>query len=214
MTIKSNDIDVLDSAIKKGEEETKVKIIDQHGDATPEGFNDAMDEALAKDEDKVSEETTEVVDDVDTDEEIVEEEVVESEDDTTDDSEESKTEVKTEVETTVETEKVVETKVEPQRKTDDVVREEPEELKFELDPELVDPQVKAAIDSMAATLNKQQKDIAEEREGLRLEREKAFETRVDSCFDSYEKDLPRIGNSSKLTKESGEYRKFILAERN
>ncbi len=214
------DMDVLDSTIKKGEEETRdgiakrtEKIVDQHGSAMPDGFAEQMDKALEtkSETDDVSEETTDIEDtdvseETDIDEEIVEEdieEVVESEDDITDASEEAK-----------EKEKKVETKVETERKTDDVVSKEREEFKVDLDPELVDPQVKTAIDSMVKIINDQQKTIDKEKEGLQAEREKVFETRVDSCFDSYEKDLPRLGGSSKLTEDNGKYRRRVFAYAN
>jgi len=186
---------------------------DQGNAVVPEEVGNKMDEILNAEPETSEDVTEEAQEDVsaetDTDEEIVEdvvedttEETVESEDKTVDASEEAK-----------ETEDKVEAKPEPQRKTDDVVRkeEEIEEIKFDLDPDLVDPQVKAALDKAAEVLNKQQKVINEEKKNLQLEREKAFETRVDSCFDSYEKELPRLGSTSnKLTEDNSKYRREIF----
>ena len=178
---------------------------DQGNPVVSEEVSNAMDEILNAEpetsEDVIDEAEEEVSEETDTDEEIVEDEAEESEDDAADASEEAE---------------VIEEKVkpvakpEPQRKTDGVVREEVKEIKFDLDPDLVDPQVKAAIDQIAGTLNEQQKIIAEERANLRLEREKAYEQRIDTCFDSYVKDLPRLGDSSKLTKNDGEYRRRLF----
>ena len=47
---------------------------------------------------------------------------------------------------------------------------------------------------------------------MRLEREKVFETRIDSCFDSYAEDLPRLGSvPNKLTKDNGKFRREVFA---
>jgi len=189
---------------------------DQGQAVVPEEVGNKMDEILNAETETSEDVTEEAQEDVsaetDTDEEIVEdvvedttEETVESEDETVDASEEAGvTEGKVRPEQKA--------KPEPQRKTDDVVREkeEVEEIKFDLDPDLVDPQVKAALDKAAEVLNKQQKVINEEKKSLQLEREKAFETRVDSCFDSYEKELPRLGDSSKLTEDNSKYRREIF----
>lgn len=195
------------------EEKTEVteEIIDQHGATTPEGFAEAMDEALKEsDVEDTSEEEAEADEEIaseeaDTDDEIIEEEAEESEDEAVDGSEELEEEGNEE-----EAEPEKKAKPEPARKTDDVVSEEREEIKFDLDPDIVDPQVKKALDKAAEVLNEQQKSIDIEKASLKAEREKAYETRVDSCFDSYEKDLPRLGGSSKLTEDNGKYRRRIF----
>lgn len=188
--------------VDKIETETEVveSTADQHGSAIPEGFGDAVDKAIKVDdvtEEQVSEETEEVAEET---EEVSEE--------TTDTADEEVTEAEKPTEVEQETSEEVSQVVERPQK--DVVTEEIKEIKFDLDPELVDPQVKAAIDSMAATLTEQQKAIAEERESLRVEREKAFENRVDKCFDRYSGDLDSIGNSTSLTEQNGKYRRELF----
>ena len=93
--------------------------------------------------------------------------------------------------------------------------EEPEDsdykdIEIELDEELVDPQISKAIKTIAGTLNEERKKIAADRKTLRLEREKAFENRIDSVFDKYSEDLPELGTTSSITKESGNYRREIF----
>jgi len=204
MTIESNEteVDVLDSVIKKGEEETKEQTVDQFGSALPEGFADQMDEAL-----KEKSETTEVPEETTVEEEEVTIEETDVSEETTKVSDAEKEEKEETTEAGAEVTKKTSEEVEKP-----VVVEKPqvEEIKFDLDPELVDPQVKGAIDSIADTLNKQQKAIAEEREFLRLEREKVYENRIDKCFDSFATDLPDVGNSSSLTEQNGKYRRELF----
>lgn len=73
---------------------------------------------------------------------------------------------------------------------------EAEEIKFDLDPDVVGADVKSAIDKMAARLNEQQKGLSEQQKGLseektqlQSERDTAFNNRIDSCFDEYAKSL-------------------------
>ena len=173
---------------------------DQGEQVVSDELSSKMDEILNVDSDEVSEDATD-----ETVEENIDNETVESEDETVDASEEAE-------ETEEEVEPEAKVKPKPQRKTDDVVSKEIEEIKFDLDPDLIDPQVIAALNKTAESLNSQQKIINEEKESLRLEREKVFETRIDSCFDSYEKDLPRLGSvSKKLTEDNGIFRREVFS---
>ncbi len=192
-------MDTETEKMEKTEETTEVTetTTDQHGSAIPEGFGDAVDKALE------TEETEEVED------EEITEEVSEDTDNT---------EVETEVEekTSEEVEKPVEkeaTKAQETEKSEERLKEKPQEIediKFDLDAEIVDPQIKAAIDSIAVTLTEQRKEIAVEKESLRLEREKVFENRIDKCFDSFSEDLTDLGSSSSLTEQNGKYRREIF----
>jgi len=81
---------------------------------------------------------------------------------------------------------------------DEQKAQEFEELKFNLDPDKVDPDVKMAIEKIAAQLSEQRKMLTEEQKRLQSERELAYITRVDSCFDRFSKELPDLGNSANL----------------
>lgn len=177
---------------------------DQHGSAVPEGFAEQMEEAL-KTPDTEEEVSEEIADEV---EEEVSEET--DTDDVVDDDDVEEQETEEAEAEAVETSEEV--KVEEQVAEQPVVEkpQEVEEIKFDLDPDLVDPSVKAAIDSMAEKLNTQQKSIDEQTQKLQAEREKIFENRIDSCFDRFSNDLPNIGNSSKLNKQNGSYRRELF----
>lgn len=126
-------------------------------------------------------------------------------------SEETKEQEPPAKEVAEEPKKPVEAKAEEKAQPIIPVKEEPvEEFKIELDSELVDPQVKAAIDKLAEGLNKQQKVIAQEKAILKAEREKVFEERIDKCFDGFVNDLPDLGNSSALNEKNGSYRRELF----
>ena len=177
---------------------------DQHGSAVPEGFSEAFDSVMTESTDDVSEEIVDTVDEdtteVETDEEIVEE---------VEETEEAEVEETAEAE---ETEAEVEEPalVDPPAKQPETKAEEVEEIKFELDEDLVDPSVKTALDKIAGELNEQKKSIAQREEALRLEREQAYENRIDSCFDKFDSDLPALGNTASLDEDNGKYRRRLF----
>ena len=177
--------------------------VDQHGSALPDGFSEAFDNVMTESEEVVSEEIDETPDEdtteVETDEEIVEE-VEETEEAEVDEPAEAE---ETEVEAEEEPEK--EPAKQPEAKAEEV-----EDITFELDDELVDPSVKAALDKVAGELNEQKKSIAKREEALRLEREQAYENRIDSCFDKFNSDLPALGSTASLTKDNGLYRRRLF----
>ncbi|MDD4984077.1 MAG: hypothetical protein PHH82_04555, partial [Candidatus ainarchaeum sp.] len=78
-------------------------------------------------------------------------------------------------------------------------KDEFKELKIEIDPDLVDEKLKSGLDEIVRRINEQGKAIATESQKLKQEREEAFQNRIDSEFDRFEKVLPTLGNSSKLT---------------
>jgi hypothetical protein len=175
--------------------------VDQHGSATPPEFDEAFNKVMADSVDDSTEVEDDTIDDdtteVETDDELVEE-------------------VETEVDDTTE---VVETEVEVEpepakapvaKQPEAVVEEEVEEIKFDLDEDLVDPSVKTAIDKIADKLNAQEKSIAEREKALNLEREQAYENRIDSCFDKFNGDLPSLGNTESLTEDNGMYRRRLF----
>lgn len=179
---------------------------DQHGSATPDGFADAMDEALAKSADDTAEVVDEA-DELDTAEADDTEEVDDTEIDDVDEVDDTIEVVETEVDEVVEPEKPAAAE-EPAKETDSVVSTD--EIKFDLDPGLVDPAVKEALEKVADRLNTQQKTIDEDRAKLKAEQEKVFENRIDSCFDKFVEDLPDLGNTSKLSKDNGLYRRRLF----
>jgi hypothetical protein len=173
---------------------------DQHGSAVPEGFSEAFNEVMSDSTDEVSEDTDDTVVDESveaefeeevTDGEIAEVETTESED------------VSEEIE-----EEVVQEPVKAVEPIEEVV--EYEEIDFELDEDLVDPTVKAAFEKLKDQVNKQQKSIDESKSRLKIEQEKVFENRIDSCFDKYVDDLPNLGETSKLSEKNGLYRRRIF----
>lgn len=188
---------------------------DQHGSAMPDGFEEAMDTALKTDEttEEVSEETEEVVDES-TDEEIVEqEETTESEDEVVETSEEVKEKPEAAKEPAQEKEP---------EKPDSVVSKV-EELKLEdvpeLDAELTDPSIIATVKAMQKNnqmlvekINSQAQSLAKTEEGARLEREKVYENRIDSCFDTFTEILPELGDmkTTALTEQNGKFRREVF----
>lgn len=165
--------------------------VDQHGAVVPDNFSTAYDEVMSESSEEVSEDVDEDVEESAEAEEGEEAEVTEEVEDT--ESEE----------VSEETEEVVEQEEEP-------VVEAREEIEFELDEDLVDPSVKAALDKLKEGYNQQQKAIDEDRAKLKLEQEKVFENRIDSCFDKYNEDLPTLGSTSKLSKDNGLYRRRLF----
>ena len=165
--------------------------VDQHGAVVPDNFSTAYDEVMSESSEEVSE-------DVDED---VEESAEAEEEELTDEVEDTESE-----EVSEEIEDVVEQEVEPVQE----VAEARDEIEFELDEDLVDPTVKAALDKLKAGFNEQQKSIDQDRANLKIEQEKVFENRIDSCFDQHAGDLPTLGNTSKLSKENGSYRRRLF----
>jgi hypothetical protein len=180
--------------------------VDQHGSAVPEGFSEAYDSVMTESADDTVEADVETVDEdtteVETDEEIVEE---------VEETEEAEVEETAEAEETEVEAEEPEPKKEPaEAKQPEVKAEEVEEINFELDEDLVDPSVKTALDKIAGELNEQKKSIAKREEALRLEREQAFENRIDSCFDKFNGDLPALGSTKSLTEDNGKYRRRLF----
>lgn len=73
------------------------------------------------------------------------------------------------------------------------------EIKVNLDPDLVGADVKSAIDSIVAQINQQGKTLESETQKLQVERDNAFQSRIDSHFDKFSKQVPDLGYSSTLT---------------
>jgi hypothetical protein len=86
-----------------------------------------------------------------------------------------------------------------------------EELKFELDPDIVGPDVKNAIDQIASVLNEQRKGLSEEQKKLQSDRAAAFDMRIDDCFDRYSKELPNLGQSGNLSNRNKRFRTEMFA---
>lgn len=84
----------------------------------------------------------------------------------------------------------------PAKPPEKTAEQELEELKFELDPDLVRPEVKDAFDALAAKVNEYGKKLAEQGKGLdeekaalQAQKDEAFNNRIDSCFDRHAKQL-------------------------
>jgi hypothetical protein len=89
-----------------------------------------------------------------------------------------------------------------------------DDLKFELDPDIVGLDVKNAIDKITATLNAQKKDIQERQNSLRQEQSQAFNMKIDSHFDNIAKELPELGTSANLTQKQMALRTELFAHAN
>ena len=170
-------------------------VYDQNGPATSQAFDEAFDNLTAEPE---------------ASEEVVEEEVEE-----TAEAEIDGDAVDTETEETTEVEEV---EVEQEEEPALVKAEQPEqkeevevdEIELDLDEVTTEPGVKSALEKIAEELNAQKKSIAQREKKLDLEREQAFENRIDSCFDNFTDDLSSLGNSSKLSEENGLYRRRLF----
>jgi hypothetical protein len=171
-------------------------VYDQLGPATSKEFDEAFEKLTAEPE--ASEEVIE--------EEVEETAEAEISDDVVEDTE---TEEATEVE---------EVEVEQEEEPAPVKAEQPaqeeevevDELKLDLDEVTTDPDVRAALEKITAKLNDQEKSIVKREMALKIEREKAYENRIDSCFDNFAGDLPSLGNTSKLSEDNGMYRRRLF----
>jgi hypothetical protein len=88
-----------------------------------------------------------------------------------------------------------------------------DELKFNLDADIVGEDVKNAIDKMATMINQQRKGLSEEQQKLQTERDTVFNERIDNIFDGHSKGYPALGNTSKakLSRASQELRADVYA---
>lgn len=104
-----------------------------------------------------------------------------------------------------------ETKEEPKKED---IKQELEELKFDLDPDVVGQDVKGAFDKMASVLNEQRKGFADERTKLQTEIDSAFNSRIDGHLDRMAKQTPDLGSSQKLTRKQYQLRAELFAHAN
>jgi len=87
-----------------------------------------------------------------------------------------------------------------------------EEIKFNLDPDMVGVDVKNAIDKIASVLNEQRMGLSNERGQLQKERDIAFNMRIDSFFDK--SGLPDLGKTENLAKRQYMLRSELFAHAN
>lgn len=75
----------------------------------------------------------------------------------------------------------------PARDTTETKKPEPDEFKIELDPDVVGPEMKKAVDMIVDKLNQQSKGLSEEQKNLKAEKDAAFNNRIETCFDRQSK---------------------------
>jgi len=178
------------------------------GPVVPEELGAEMDEILSREEPETSEDVSEPqVEEVS--EETTDDEVV------VDDTESVVVEAEAKPEPVVASKEVV---AEP--KSGDVASTV-EEIKLddipELDVDLTDPSVIAVVKALkqnqailTKTITDQRKIINADQEATRAEREKAFENRIDSHFDTLADTLPTIGTTAALTEQNAKFRREIF----
>jgi len=103
-------------------------------------------------------------------------------------------------------------------KQEEVQVQSPQDIKLDLDPEIVGVDVKNALDAIAVELSRQKQSLASQQESLKFEQERllkerndAFTSQINNHFDKYAKDLPSIGETSKMTERQAMERKRIYA---
>jgi len=98
-----------------------------------------------------------------------------------------------------------------------VVKEEAiEELKLNLDPDMVGADVKTAIDKIVDAVNVSRKEAQQirkelliEKEAIQVQKNAIHNERIDRCFDRFTKQVPSLGRSSKLSKYNSRIRHEI-----
>jgi malate synthase len=90
------------------------------------------------------------------------------------------------------------------------IKQELEELKFNLDPDIVGSDVKSAIDKITSVLNEQRKGLSEERTKLQSEVDSAYNARIDGHFDRLSKQMPDLGSSQNMTRKAADLRGDIF----
>lgn len=89
-----------------------------------------------------------------------------------------------------------------------------DELKFDLDADVVGTDIKSAIDKIAEAINEQKRGLNTEKAQLEQQRNEAFNIRVDSHFDKLAKDYPELGNSTNLNRKQYNLRSELFAYAN
>jgi hypothetical protein len=165
----------------------------------PDETSNAMDSILAEEPntEEVSEETTDVS--------------LEGELETSADEAIVSEETETETADSAEQEPLVEEPVATVKPIHIEPVEAPEDIKFNIDPDLVDNEVKTAIDTMANILSEQRRELSVERERLRVERNNAFSSKIDNCFDKHAESLPNLGKTADLKRDNAVYREELYA---